>query len=113
MLAVSIGQKRKLVKTVIDVVGTIADNLYYFYRIGCFKFSSKAADIRLSRWGTIPTIINYTLDIFFAYYDASCKAGNDRQLLNELLQAKKLFFLTKLSEYPMQIYYLDIARFPV
>lgn len=42
-----------------------------------------------------------------AYYDCSRKAGNDRQLMHQLLMARKLFFTMKICEIPMQFYYLD------
>ena len=57
------------------MISLIADNMYYFFRIGCFDFSSKQMDLFISRVGTIPTIISYALDIILAYYDCSKKAG--------------------------------------
>ena len=70
-----------------------ADNIYYFYRIGCFNFSSKQMDLFVSRLGTIPTIISYALDLILAYYDCAKKAGIDKKLKRKLLLEKKLFFI--------------------
>lgn len=62
----------------------------------------------VSRIGTLPTTINYALDIYLAYYDCAVKAAGDNELQRKLLLAKKLLFISKFSEFPMQFHYLSV-----
>jgi hypothetical protein len=104
-----LGPRRKLIKAVLDLISIVADNVYFFFRIGCFTFNSKEHDLFISRLGTVPTIINYVLDIYLAYYDSLKESGGDKKLLKSLLLKKRLLFLSKLAEFPMQFYYLSVA----
>ena len=51
-------------------------------------------------------MINYFLDIILVYYDCLKQAGENKELLGELLIKKRLVFISKLSEFPMLFYYL-------
>ena len=55
----------------------------------------------VSRCGTVPTVISYTLDIYEKFYDCVKKANGDREKLKQLLLEKKYFFILKFSEYPV------------
>ena len=97
-----------MIKSILEIISTLADNAYYFFRIGVIDFSSKSMDLLVSRTGTVPTILNYALDIWLAYYDCSKKAGDDKELKFKLLKEKWAVFVAKVSEFPMQFYYLSV-----
>jgi hypothetical protein len=103
-----IGQRRRMIKNLLDFVSLCADNIYYFFRIGLFDFSSKEMELLVSRIGTVPTIISYAQDIILAYYDCKKKAAGDAVLMKKLLNEKRTVFISKFCEFPMQFYYLSV-----
>jgi hypothetical protein len=111
--------------------GAFFDNMYFFFRvslnlltahstatssllisssfpqIGCFDWSSEAMDVFINRLSTLPTIIIYGMEIWCAIYDSFKEAKGDRAKLIKLLKDKRLIFIAKLCEFPMQFWYLE------
>ena len=84
-----------------DLVSITMDNWYYFGRIGTYKFKSATEQLWISRCGTIPTIISYTIDILKEWRTLKRKANGSSKKFRELLYKRKIFFIMKFCEYPI------------
>ena len=96
-----LGTVKEFVVNILDLIGGIADNVYLFYRIGCFKWKSERQELRWSRASTVPTIIIYTLQIITEFINCLNRAKREKKPLSEVVWDKRNFFIMKFSEYPM------------
>jgi hypothetical protein len=62
-----LASKSKMFQTVLNFMSGFFDNWYYFGRIGVYDFRSAQQNQLISRLGTVPTIISYTMDIINEY----------------------------------------------
>jgi len=89
------------------------DNWFYLIRVGMYVPSSPAESTRISRSGTSCTIICYTMELWREYTEAMRKSNGDKQKFREIIYERRWFILSKLLEYPMQTYYLNLADFQI
>ena len=78
------------------------DNWYYFGRIGVYTFKSEAESTLISRCGTVPTILIYTMELCKEYSVANKEAAGDRDKFLKTLFERRFFILQKLLEYPVR-----------
>jgi hypothetical protein len=69
--------------------------------VGVYKWTSDAESTFVSRCGTVPTILCYSMELYKEYNDAFKKAKGDIKILKETLYERKWFILSKLLEYPI------------
>ena len=89
-------------------IATLCDNRFYVHRIGALPIEGKNGPLRVSRTGVLATTTMYTMDIITEFLNCKDRAKGDLEKFKAELWAKKFFFLLKLSEYPMQVYYLQL-----
>lgn len=90
----------------------IADNTTYLGRIGVLKFTDFQRKW-ISRSGVTPTIFLYVMDIYDKLIGIYRKAKGDMEKVKKELWESRYFFILKLSEFPMQIHYLNLSFYPV
>jgi len=71
----------------------VFDNWYYFGRIGVYTFKSEAENTLISRCGTVPTILIYTMELCKEYSVANREAAGNRKKFLKSLFERRYFIL--------------------
>lgn len=82
-----------IVKNLLELISGVFDNWYYFGRIGVYSFKSEQENTLISRCGTVPTILIYTMELCREYSVANRDAVGDRQKFLKSLFERRYFIL--------------------
>eukprot|EP00347_Sterkiella_histriomuscorum_P009654 403340381 len=102
----------KIIRSVFDFISSITDNWIFLARIDVYKWTNSHENNLINQIGTFASIVVIVMDVLNELLVIYQKSKNDPKNndMKQMLYNKRLWFLQKLFDFPIQIQYTELTN---